>query len=107
MCGCYGAVARDGRNVFCRIYFAPLGLRCITCCILPWPAAMAIYIAPLVLVRGRPPWPLTTPPKRMVIEGVACLRIFAFDGDRDLSIDWRMYVFFYGEVWLYHSPKGA
>ena len=32
--------------------FRPIGVWwCVDCCILPWPAAMAIYAAPLVLVR--------------------------------------------------------
>ena len=32
----------------------PVGAwRCVNCCISPWPAAMAIYAAPLVLVREK------------------------------------------------------
>lgn len=42
---------------------------------LPRPAALAIYAAPLGLVRGRPSRPLATPPKMRGIEGVACLGI--------------------------------
>ena len=35
VCMFFCARARDGHDVMCRIYFAPLGLGGITCCILP------------------------------------------------------------------------